>query len=39
MKTEAQVLAQVVDSTRQYNRMYLSALKDLGPLVPISLNG
>jgi uncharacterized damage-inducible protein DinB len=31
MPTEAQVLAHVVDRTRQYNRSYLSALKDVDP--------
>ena len=31
MPTEAQVLAHVVDRTRQYNRLYLSALKDVDP--------
>lgn len=31
MKTEAQVLAHMVDRTRQYNRSYLSALKEVDP--------
>ena len=31
MKTEAQVLAHMMDRTRQYNLMYLSGLKDVDP--------
>lgn len=31
MKTESQVLAHMVDRTREYNRMYLSLLKDVDP--------
>lgn len=31
MPTEAQVLAHMVDRTRQYNHLYLSALKGLDP--------
>lgn len=31
MKTEAQILAQMVDRARQYSRAYLSNLKDVDP--------